>query len=73
MRSWPLCICICQQSGAKPLQGSMLVDWNYWDRAVLTTTTERYDCYDYWNVDDVIEMVECAKNVLHVSNNVDEN
>ena len=24
-------------------------------------------------VDDVIEMVECAKNVLHVSNNVDEN
>ena len=51
----------------------MLVDWHYWDRAVLTTTTERYDCYDYWNVDDVIEMVECAKNVLHVSNNVDEN
>ena len=45
-QSWP----ICQQSGKRPA----LVDWNYWDQDIFTTTTtttttESYDYYDYFD------------------------
>ena len=44
-QSWP----ICRQSGIRPA----LVDWNYWDQDIFTTTTtttttESYDYYDYY-------------------------